>query len=177
MKLPDKEQILRFLEKIGTTVSKRDICAAFHIKGEAQRITLKDLLREMEDEGLVIREDGKNYRIADALPTVCVIDITEMDIDGDLFARPADWQEDLQGAPPRIEVSPDGKGHAALAVGDRALARMQKAGHNIYEAFVIKKVDDFTARVVGHIKAVKGGYLLSPIDRRAKHDFIYPPPG
>ena len=174
MKLPDKESVLKLLQKTGTALSKRDICAAFHIKGEAQRIVLKNMLRELEEDGLVIREDGKNYRVADALPSVCVIEITEIDIDGDLLARPAEWQDDMQGPPPRIEVSPDQKGHSALTIGERALVRVQKAGHNLYEAFIIKKVDNFSARVVGHIKSVKGGYLLSPIDRRAKHDFDLP---
>lgn len=174
MTLPNKESILRLLEKVGTAMSKRDLCTAFKIKGEPQRIALKSILREMEEEGLVIREDGKSYRVAEALPPVCVIEITEIDFDGDLLARPAEWQDDVQGPPPRIEVAPQQKGHPALGVGDRALVRVMKAGHNLYEAQIMKKVDAAAARVVGHIKAIKGGYLLSPIDRRAKYDFELP---
>lgn len=174
MKLPTKEHILRLLDEQGTALSKRDLCAAFHIKGEAQRVVLKNMLREMEEDGLVIREDGKNYKIADALPTVCVVDITEIDIDGDLIATPAEWQEDMQGTPPRIEVIPERQGHGALKVGDRALVRVRKVEPHLYEAAILKKVDAVQNRVVGFIKQVKGGYILSPIDRRAKHDFDLP---
>ncbi|MBE2191295.1 MAG: ribonuclease R [Alphaproteobacteria bacterium] len=174
MKLPDKEQILKLLEKFGVAMTKRDVIAAFGIKGEEARIALKKLLKEMEEEGLLIKDMGKSYKIADALPPVCVVEITDIDIDGDLFATPAEWQADLQGSPPRIEIMPDKKGHPSFMVGDRALVRVRKAGHNIFEAIIIKKVDAATARIVGYIKQIKGGYLLAPVDRRAKHDFDIP---
>lgn len=174
MTLPDKDSILRLLETSGVALSKRDICTAFKIKGEAQRIVLKNILREMEDDGLVIREDGKSYKIADTLPTVCVADITGLDLDGDLLATPADWQEDVQGPPPRIEIIPERKGHHNLMAGDKALVRVRKVSHTLYEAAVLKKVDAVQLRVVGFIKQIKGGYILQPIDRRAKHDFDLP---
>lgn len=174
MKSPDKNQILRLLEETGTALTKRDLCTSFKIKGEAQRIVLKNMLREMEEDGLLIREDGKSYKIANALPTVCVIEIIEIDIDGDLLATPAEWQEDIQGPPPRIEIIPERMGHAALKIGDRALVRVKKIEPHIYEAALLKKVDAVKSRVVGFIKQIKGGYILSPIDRRAKHDFDLP---
>lgn len=174
MKLPDKDLILRTLEEAGVPLSKRDLCSFFKIKGEAQRIVFKNVLREMEDDGLLIREDGKTYKIADALPTVCVVEITEIDIDGDLLATPAEWQEDVQGKPPRIEIIPERIGHAALKPGDRALVRVRKVEPHLYEAAILKKVDAVKARVVGFIRQVKEGYILSPIDRRAKHDFDLP---
>lgn len=68
MKLPDKDSILRVLENFGAAMTKRDLCTAFQIKGEVQRIALKGILRDLEDDGLIIREDGKSYKIADTLP-------------------------------------------------------------------------------------------------------------
>lgn len=174
MKLPDKEQILRLLEEQGVALSKRDLCTIFKIKGEAQRLVFKNMLREMEQDGLLLREDGKSYKIADALPTVTVVEIIEIDIDGDLLATPAEWQEDVQGTPPRIEIIPERVGRPTLGVGDRALVRVRKVEPHLYEAAVLKKVDAVKAKVVGFIKQVKGGYILSPIDRRAKHDFDLP---
>ncbi len=173
MKLPDKEQILRLLEEQGVAQSKSDLCRIYKIKGEAHRQALKTMLREMEDDGLILREDGKSYKIANALPTVCVVEITEIDIDGDLLASPAEWQADIQGTPPRIEIIPE-RGHAVLKVGDRALVRVRKVEPHIYEAALLKKVDEVKTRVVGFIKQIKGGYILQPIDRRAKHDFDLP---
>ncbi|MFA7275665.1 MAG: ribonuclease R [Pseudobdellovibrionaceae bacterium] len=174
MKLPDKDSILRVLENFGAAMTKRDLCTAFQIKGEVQRIALKGILRDLEDDGLIIREDGKSYKIADTLPTVCTVDIIEIDVDGDLLARPADWQDDVQGPPPRIEITPERRGHHILTEGDRALVRVRKVGHNLYEADILKKIDAVTSRVVGFVKQIKNGYLLSPVDRRAKHDFELP---
>ncbi len=174
MKLPDKDSVLKLLEQFGVSMTKRDLVTAFDIKGEAQRIAFKKLLRELEDEGLIIRDAAKSYKVADALPSVCVVEISSIDIDGDLIAIPAEWQPDLQGPAPRIEIIPDKRGHPALAVGERALARVRKAGHNIYEAQILKKVEAARARIVGYVKQIKNGYLLAPIDRRAKHDFDLP---
>ncbi|HOO50109.1 MAG TPA: ribonuclease R [Alphaproteobacteria bacterium] len=174
MKLPTKDQILKLLEQFGGAMTKRDLVTAFNIKGEAARVEFKKLLKELEQDGLIVKDMGKSYKVADALPPVCVVEISDIDIDGDLFARPTEWQEDLQGPPPRIEIMPDKKGHPSLMVGDRALVRVRKAGHNIYEAQIMKKVDSATARAVGFVKQIKNGYLLSPIDRRAKHDFDIP---
>jgi ribonuclease R len=171
MKLPDKDQILRLLQDAGTSLSKRDICTAFKIKGEAQRIVLKNILRDMADEGLIIREDGKTFKIASGLPTVTVIEITEIDIDGDLLAIPAEWDNELQGQPPRIEIIPERKGHHVLQVGDRVLARLRKSDDGVYEAAILKKVDAVKSKSVGFIRQVKNGFILSPIDRRAKYDF------
>jgi ribonuclease R len=171
MKLPDKDLILRTLSKAGGTMTKRDLVTAFGIKGEPQRIALKNILRDMEDEGLLIKEDGKSYRIPDALPAVTVLEVTDIDIDGDLFARPAEWQEDLQGPPPRVEVMPGERGHPALKPGDRVLARVRKVGVDLYEAQTLKRLDTPQARVVGHLKQIKGGYIVSPLDRKAKYDF------
>ncbi len=174
MKLPTKEQIIKILENFGVAMTKRDLITAFNIKGEDLRIAFKKLLKELEQEGVIIKDIGKSYKVADALPPVCVVEISDIDVDGDLFARPTDWQEALQGQPPRIEIMPEKKGHPSLIVGDRALVRIKKAGHNIYEAQIIKKVDEAVARIVGYVKQVKNGYLLAPIDRRSKHDFDIP---
>jgi len=172
MKLPDKEQILLLIEEKGVALSKRDICTILKIKGEPQRLVLKNMLREMEDDGILIREDGNSYNIANSLPTVCVVEITEITIDGDLIATPSDWQDDVQGAPPRIEIIAERQG--ALKMGDRALVRLKKIEPHIYEAAILKKVEAVKARVVGFIKLTKDGYILQPIDRRAKHDFDLP---
>jgi ribonuclease R len=170
MNLPTKDQILAYLTSHGTTMTKRELADAFGIKGN-DRIGFKRLLHSMEDDGLIIYEGKKSYRVPDALPAVSVIEIIEIDIDGDLLARPVEWQEDLQGKPPRIEITPDTKGHPVLNPGDRALAQLHKVSEKVYEARILKRLDTPQARVVGLIKQVRGGYVLEPIDRRAKYNF------
>ena len=53
--MPDRETILRFLSENPDRASKRDIAKAFGLKGDT-RAELKDLLRELEDEGLIERD-------------------------------------------------------------------------------------------------------------------------
>ena len=55
---PSKEDILKFIETSSETVSKREIARAFHIRGDARR-QLKDVLRELREEGLLKRGDRK----------------------------------------------------------------------------------------------------------------------
>lgn len=170
MKFPTQDQILKYLSANGTSMTKRELVDAFNIKGN-DRIGFKKLLREMEDAGLLIYEGGKSYRVPDALAAVCVVEISDIDIDGDLFARPVEWQDDLQGPAPRIEIMPDKKGHPSLKVGDRALVRVHKISEKLYEAALLKRLDTPQARVVGLIKQVRGGYVLDPLERKAKYDF------
>jgi ribonuclease R len=170
MELPTKEQILAYLTSQGTTMTKRELVDAFDISGN-DRIGFKKLIHEMEDDGLIIYEGKKSYRVPDALPAVLVVQVSEIDFDGDLIAHPVDWQEETQGKPPRIELMPDKKIHPALKAGDRALVQVSKVSEKIYEGRVLKRTDTPQARVVGAIKQVRGGYSLEPLDRRAKYDF------
>ncbi len=166
---PKDTDILNFLKKIGTSVSKRELNDAFHIRGEA-RIPFKRLLNSLESQGLIVKEDGKNYRLSDGLPSVCILEITDIDLDGDVFAQPVEWDEDKKGQAPRIEIRPDKKGHPSVKVNDRVLARLTKIGE-IFEAEILKRLDAPKSRVVGQLRQTKNGYVLAPLDRKAKFDF------
>ncbi len=170
MKLPSKDDLHAYLTKIGTSLTKRELIDAFQIKGD-DRVPFKRLLRGMEDEGLIIKEGGKSYRVPDALPPVTVIEVIAIDIDGDIVARPAEWNEELQGDYPRIEVIADGKFPSAMRPGDRALARMKKFSHNLYAAEILKRMNTAKMQTVGLLKQVRGGYLVEPMERNAKFDF------
>ena len=52
--LPDKDAILRFIADNPGNVGKRELARAFAVKGE-NRPALKQLLAEMEQEGLLAR--------------------------------------------------------------------------------------------------------------------------
>jgi ribonuclease R len=170
MELPTKEQILAYLTSQGTTMTKRELVDAFNISGN-DRIGFKKIIHAMEDEGLITYEGKKSYRVPDALPAVTVVEVIDIDIDGDEIATPVDWDETTRGKAPRIEIMPADKGRPALKVGDMALVQLAKVSEKVYEARVLKRVDSQQARVVGLIKQIRGGYVLQPIDRRAKYDF------
>ena len=74
MTVPTKDQIHKFLADLGSSLTKRELIDAFHIKGD-ERVPFKRALREMEDEGLLIKEGSKSFRVPDALPAVTVIEV------------------------------------------------------------------------------------------------------
>ena len=133
--LPSREDIVAFVARekalpgasSGAKIGKREIAKAFGIKGD-QRIFLKHLLKEMEEEGVL---EARNRRLVKpgALPPVVLADIKGRDEDGDLFAFPVDWDE-AQGRRPRIGVHLPRRAREdapAAGVGDRVLLRVERA--------------------------------------------------
>ena len=100
--LPSREAVQEFIRTQPTPVGKREIARHFGIKGDS-RVALKRLLREMQIEGTVERK-GKALANAGALPPVVLADVVTRDRDGDLVAKPTEWDEEDLGKPPRISV-------------------------------------------------------------------------
>jgi ribonuclease R len=108
-------------------------------------------------------------------PDTVILEICDIDIDGDLLACPAGWEETVSGPAPRIEVVPDAKGHPALAVGDRFLGRLRKAQDGTVEATVLRRLDTPDSRILGVVRMHKTGPVLHPSDKKAKEDYAIEP--
>ncbi len=165
-----REELLRFLSESPTPLTKRELAQAFNVTGDG-RIILKDILRELEEDGSIVKQPGQAYAVPKALASVATIEIMGMDADGDLFAKPTEWDEPTQGELPRIEVVPNNKGHHDLAEGDRALARLKRITDKLYEAEIIRTLDAPQNRVLGVIVKISRGFILKPTDRKAKYEF------
>ena len=161
---PTRDDILAFIEDSPTPVARRDIARAFNIKGP-DRAALRDLLRGLEQDGVLDREK-RSVRKVNTLPPVGVIVVTEIDEDGETLARPQVWEGEFP--PPRIYIAPGRRGYPALAAGDRALARLNRSpADDSYEARLIKRLGvDEAARVVGVFRKRSSGGVLEPADRR-----------
>ncbi|MCB1720675.1 MAG: RNB domain-containing ribonuclease, partial [Alphaproteobacteria bacterium] len=166
----NQSNILEFIRSSSEPITKREIARAFNVKGGENRILLKKALKALESEGVISKFPGGAYGVPDGLPSVGVIEVCEVDVDGDVFARPQEWNEELQGPAPRIELRPGGKGHPAAKEGDRILARLQRVGAH-YEARPIKILDNKVGRVLGMVRYHKHGPALVPTDKKAKYDF------
>ena len=122
-------------------------------------------------------------RRAGALPPVAVLEILDVDEDGVAVARPSPATDG--GPPPRIQVLPDNRAGAAVAPGDRILARIERLGPDTYEARAMRRLPRERDRtVVGIYRRVGGGGRLDPTDRRvktayaiARHDSMGARPG
>lgn len=170
--LPTRDEVLKFIEENPDRAGKRDLAKAFNIKGDA-RVYLKDLLRELSDEGLLEKRARRLSRPG-TLPPISVLNITGRDNDGGLLARPAEWDEDNYGRPPvvtirrtRLNKSSDGP---AVGVGDRVLAKIFRNKDNDgpeYSARVIKVVDHSSNAVLGVLRKLSNGeWRLEPVNRK-----------
>ena len=167
---PSQNTILSLLRESAQPMTKRDIVRAFGIKGDARR-NLKDLLRDLETSGAIVKHPGGAYGLPEGLPSVTVVQVTEIDIDGDVFATPTEWQEDTQGPPPKIEIIPDKRGHPALKEGDRVLISTRKFTDRLYEGRVLRRLDDPRGQILGEVIKTKSGFVLKPVNKKAKYDF------
>ncbi|MGH6770619.1 MAG: ribonuclease R [Xanthobacteraceae bacterium] len=169
--LPSKDDLLAFIGKQPGKVGTREIARAFHLKN-ADRATLKRMLRELADEGRVERR-RKRLHQAGSLPQVVVSDIIERDRDGELIAVPTEWDEEAHGPPPKIRIHAQRKARPGEVggVGDRALLRLEETGE-AHEAIrhtgrIIKVIDRAKARMLGIFRRLPDGSgRLTPIDKK-----------
>src|SRR6185437_10449916 len=115
-------------------------------------------------------ERGPRRRLArlDELPEIGVIEITEIDLDGEMRGRPLAWRE----APhlPTIYVVAE-RGAPALGVGERAAVRFVRLDDGNYEARIIRALCGAPDRVLGVFRRDRDGGRLEPTDRKLRTHF------
>lgn len=162
---PSRDEILRYIAENPDRSGKREIAKAFSLRGD-DRIWLKDLLRDLQDEGLLEKKRKRHIRPG-ALPHVTVLEIYGRDPEGGLLARPADYE----GAVPPVVAIRQSRGNGAAAgVGDRVLAKTfptdEPAGP-AYTARVIKIFEKRSEAVLGVFRVLKDGtFRIEPVERR-----------
>ena len=177
---PSREQVLAFIAGSPEKVGKREIAAAFGIKG-SEKIELKRLLKEIEEDGEVEKGRG-GLAPAGRLPPVVLADITGRDRDGEFVATVAEWDH-AKGPPPkiRVEIPRGGRkpSRPAPGIGDRALLRVaQEDGETgRYSGRIIKVVGKNKADVIGVYRAGKDGGRIIPVEKRSQGREIAIPPG
>jgi len=169
--LPSKSQILAWIAEHPGQTAKRYIAKAFGIKGAA-RIDLKRLLKELEAEGQLDRRRGA-YRDPDSLPPVSVLRLQAPDDQGDLFAKPMEWQ----GTGPEPRVLYLGRdSDPALAEGDRILCRLTpvEGEDHQYTARLIRRIGTNPIKILGIFRKGAEGGRIVPIDKGADKEWLVP---
>lgn len=166
---PSNEQILDFIENSPTPVGKRELARAFSLKG-AQRARLGEVLKELRAAGALVKAH-KNFDKPGRLPPVTVLDVLGPDVDGELRARPHDW--DQPGAPPQIYLR-RGRRTAGPAPdkGDRVLAKLTYVGPNTYEARVMRLLTAGTKRLLGIYQPGPRDARVVPTDRKHNGEIV-----
>ena len=170
--MPTREELVAWLTAQGSEASRRDLARSFGLRG-AQRTELRALLKELGVEGTVERGRSRRVRAPGAPPNVGVIDVFDIDEDGEPLAHPVDWQGADQ--PPLVRV---GKPLARMAdpgVGDRLLARLEPSGENIWVALPLKRLAKGKATVLGIFRRTGDGGRIEPAERGARHELLVAP--
>ena len=167
--MPSREAVRDFIRKATGRVGKREIERAFRL-GPEHRVALRGLLKDMAGEGVIAPAGHRRFTPPGRLPDATIVQVTGTDPDGDAVARPMDWQGD--GPPPMVLMHPEPRGQAALAPGQRVLARLRPIGNGKYEGRTLKRLTDAPGRVLGVFRAPD---RLVPTDRRQKAEWVIAP--
>lgn len=179
--IPSREAVLAFIarerdaagERTPAKIGKREIARAFNIKG-SDKIGLKKLLKELESEGAVDRK-RKSLTKPGALPPVVLAEVFTRDPDGDLLAKPVDWDE-AQGPAPTIVLNFPRKPRPGMPVpglGDRALVRTERTHEGAgtgpaYTGRIVKIIAKQAAQILGIFHALPGGGgQIWPVDKKS----------
>jgi len=168
---PSKDELIAFIGSRPGKVGTREIARAFGMRN-ADRVTLKHMLRELADEGLVERRRRKLHPPG-TLPHVVLADVAARDADGELIAVPSEWDEAEHGPAPKIRLhaARRARGNEIAGVGDRALLRIEtnadKDDAIRHCGRVIKLIDRAKERVLGIFRSRPGGGgRLEPIEKK-----------
>jgi ribonuclease R len=164
--LPSRDELLAFIREHSGNVGTREIARAFGAKN-ADRAELKRMLRDLTEGGHIERHRKRLHRPG-ILPPVVLADVTGRDSDGELLARPTEWDEDAHGAAPVIRIASQRRARPGevAGVGDRALLRVKRDGEET-NGRVIKLIDRAKHRVLGIFRGLPdGGGRLVPIDKK-----------
>ncbi|MDJ1008215.1 MAG: ribonuclease R [Paracoccaceae bacterium] len=167
-RIPTKDEILAWIADNPAKTSKRDIAKAFGIKG-SDRIDLKRILKELEGDGH-LEKRRKTYRDPDRLPPVSVLEIAAPGPDGDLFARPLEWQGE---GPEPVVLMILRDSDPALGEGNRILARLTdvRGDDHAYEGRLIRRIGTNPRKILGVFRKTDEGGRIVPVDKAADREW------
>ena len=162
----DKARVLELLAS-NPGANKRDLSRLLGLKG-SDRITLKRVLKELEQDGAIEGSKKRGLTRRGELPEITVIEITGNDADGEFIGRPLQWESNED--PPVIYVIPPKEG-GAPSIGSRLLAKLEKHGDH-YEAKIIRRLEaEAQSRILGVLREHPKGFRLEPVDKKARTEY------
>jgi ribonuclease R len=167
---PSRDAIVAFIRANPGNIGTREIAREFGLKN-ADRVALKQILRELADDGTVAKR-GRRILEPATLPPTVMADITGRDTDGELLAAPTEWDSENDGPAPKIRIHVPRRPQpgTAAGVGDRALLRVEKINDGDgtpYRGRVIKVIDHARTRLLGIFRALPaGGGRMVPVDKK-----------
>jgi ribonuclease R len=131
-------------------------------------VTLKSLIKDALRGQAPPRRTGRRPLQEGDLPEIGVIEISEIDIDGEMHGRPIAWPKTAPA--PVIYIAAE-RGAPALAPGERAVVRFNRIEGGGYEARIIRALGGAPDRVLGIYRLGREGGRLEPTDRKLRNAF------
>ncbi len=162
--LPTPQEIVEFIKSSPQKVGKRELACAFNLKGQ-HRLWLKDLLKNMAEEGLIERGHKRKVHSRKGLPPVTLVEVSsELSEEGEVLLMPLDISEEIS---PILLIE---KGAARVNPGDRLLVRVKLHKDGYYTAHLLKKMATKSSTLVGAVVKSRGRLYVQPCDRRQQKD-------
>ena len=163
--LPTREQILAFIAGSQVPAGKREIAKAFGLSAQ-DKISLKSLLKDMADEGLIDSAPGRAFHKMGGIPKVTVLRVADVDDGGNVWAVPERWESETPA--PRLRVRDRKRG--ALGVGERILARTEEAGDG-WIAHPMKVLPRGEELVLGVLRQDGASLWLQGVEKKERREF------
>lgn len=171
-----KQTLFDFIKSQTKPQTKRELARAFNLR-DHEKIPLKKLLKELVGENLIEHLPSKTYialdpasKNDDGAPSVAILRVIEVTLDGDVFCEPA---EDEEGLPPRILLEPGNHEHGAPGEGDRVLANIKYRKDGAVTARIVRKLGAIRDKLVlGRAVKAGAGWILQPVNRKEKDDYM-----
>ncbi|WP_376090777.1 ribonuclease R [Roseomonas sp. CCTCC AB2023176] len=166
--VPGKEEVRAFLRSNPGRVGMADVVRHFGL-GADQRPALREVMRALKEDGTAAPVGRRGLQSSDSLPDMAAVEVFGTDPDGDPLARPIAWDGPEK---PVIYMRPERAGQAALAPGDKVLARITRIGPGKYEGRTFKRIGGGApSRILG----IYSGGTVQPVDRRARGEWRVEP--
>ena len=169
--LPTRDQLLAFIADNPGRVGKREIARAFGVTGSHRRAELNQLLRDLKKEGQIGRSAGRRLELTGDLPSETMVEVIELDDEGNAIAEPVIWQGDRPA--PQIALVPHTgrKPLPAPGLGERAIVQIRHLPNGTYQGRVRRLLDTDSQQVVGIYKQTPTGGRIQSTDRKQAHDY------
>jgi len=166
--LPSRDELLEFIRGQRTPLGKREIAREYRLQA-TDRPALSEMLDALEENGDIHRARNRRYSAGRKIPSVCVLEVTGLDRDGEPVLAIAG--RDAGAASPRIHLARGKQRGRAPGIGDRVLARMDRKSENYYVAHIMRRLESRPASIFGIFRKSPSGGQIEPASRKLKTHF------
>ena len=172
MSFPDRQTVLDFLRDNPDATTKQAIAKGLRVKGR-ERATLREILKDLEAEGILERTGKRAWAQTDHPPATGVVQFTHLDDDGDLIGKCV-GDNGLFG-PDIIYTGPASQKRGRTSepgVGDRALCKIKHVEDEWSARAITVLQKRVTDAIVGLYEQGPRGGKVIPASRKERRELL-----